>query len=119
MENEVRDPYEYEVDLRDYIKVIWEEKWLIALIFVIAVGAALGFSLSTTPEYRAQASLIITSPVADKFVNRSGEPQVLVNFTPEFNHEEIGLSDELLKSIINDLDLNSSSGGTRSLNSLN
>ncbi|MBS3787771.1 hypothetical protein KGY79_06180, partial [Candidatus Bipolaricaulota bacterium] len=41
-----------------------------------------------------------------------------VNFTPEFNHEEIGLSDELLKSIINDLDLNSSSGGTRSLNSL-
>ncbi|MBS3825275.1 hypothetical protein KGY58_01900, partial [Candidatus Bipolaricaulota bacterium] len=103
MENEVRDPYEYEVDLRDYIKVIWDEKWLIAVIFIIAVGAALAFSLSTAPKYRTQTSLMITSPVADKLVSRSGEPAGVVNFNSEFDYEEIGFSEELLKTIRSDL----------------
>jgi len=108
MENEVRDPYEYEVDLRDYIKVIWDEKWLIALIFIVAVGAALAFSLSTTPKYRTQASLIISSPIADKLVSRSGEPAGVVNFNSEFDYEEVGFSEELVKKIRSDLNQNDS-----------
>lgn len=108
MENEVRDPYEYEVDLRDYIKVIWDEKWLIALIFIVAVGAALAFSLSTTPKYRTEASLIITSPIANKLVSRSGEPFGVVNFNSEFDYEEVGFSEELVKKIRSDLNQNDS-----------
>lgn len=118
MENEVRDPYEYEVDLRDYIKVIWEQKWLIVLIFIIAVGAALAFSLSSTPTYRTRASLIITSPIADKIVSQPGGTQNQIDFVSEFDYEEVGLSDELLEEIISDLDLKTGSGKSRSLNSL-
>ncbi|MBS3735938.1 MAG: Wzz/FepE/Etk N-terminal domain-containing protein, partial [Candidatus Bipolaricaulota bacterium] len=118
MEDEVRDPYEYEVDLRDYIKVIWEQKWLIALIFIVAVGAALAFSLSSTPKYRTRASLIITSPIADKLVSQPGGTQNQVDFISEFDYEEVGFSNELLETIITDLDLTTGSGEARSLNSL-
>lgn len=118
MEKEVRDPYEYEVDLRDYIKVIWDEKWLIALIFIVAVGAALALSLSTTPKYRTQVSLIITSPVADKLVNMSGEPAGVVNFTSEFDYERVGYSEELINTIRSDLNLGGDSNDTASLSSV-
>ncbi|MCF7890711.1 hypothetical protein K9M78_05765 [Candidatus Bipolaricaulota bacterium] len=118
MENEVRDPYEYEVDLRDYIKVIWKEKWIITLIFIIAVGTALAFSLTTEPEYRTQASLVITSTVADKLVSRPGKTPARVDFIPEYDYEEEGLSNEILEAIITDLDLTTGSGKTMSLNSL-
>ena len=116
MENEVRDPYEYEVDLRDYIMVIWRKKWTIALIFVIAVGAALGFSLSTTPEYSTQASLIVTSPVASQLVDTSGGVQGVDYFSSEFDYRELGLSDDLLGTIRSDLKLTSESESGRSLN---
>lgn len=118
MEKEVRDPYEYEVDLRDYIKVIWDEKWLIALIFIVAVGAALALSLSTTPKYRTQVSLIITSPVADKLVSMSGEPAGVVNFTSEFDYERVGYSEELVNTIRSDLNLGGDSNDTASLSSV-
>ncbi len=118
MEDEVRDPYEYEVDLRDYIKVIWEKKWLITLVFVIAVGAALGFSLTTTPKYRTQASLIITSSIADQLVSQPVGTQNQVDFVSEFDYEEVAFSDDVLKSIITDLDLTTSSGESKSLDSL-
>ncbi|MFB6291458.1 MAG: Wzz/FepE/Etk N-terminal domain-containing protein, partial [Candidatus Bipolaricaulia bacterium] len=99
MEDEVRDPYEYEVDLRDYIKVIWQQKWIIALVFVIAIGAALAFSLSTKPKYSTQASLIVTSSLADRLIYFPGEPQGKVDFISKFDPKEVGFSEKLLKTL--------------------
>lgn len=48
---------EYEVDLRDYLRVIWERKWIIVGVFVIAVAAATVYSYSLPNEYRAEALL--------------------------------------------------------------
>ena len=58
MESET--PYEYEVDLRDYIHVIWKKKWLILLIFILAVGAAFGFSTMKATQSRTSTSVTIS-----------------------------------------------------------
>jgi uncharacterized protein involved in exopolysaccharide biosynthesis len=46
---------EYEVDLRDYFRVIWRKKWIILGVFLAAVVAALLLSLGMPNQYRAEA----------------------------------------------------------------
>lgn len=48
---------EYEIDLRDYLRVIWEKKWLIAGVFVVAVVLAALLSFRLPNEYEARALL--------------------------------------------------------------
>ncbi len=48
---------EYEIDLRDYLKVIWEGKWVIAGVFVVAVVLAALVSFRLPDEYEARALL--------------------------------------------------------------
>ena len=45
-------------ELRDYLRVLRERFWIIPLAVIIAVGAALAISLTSTPEYRTHASLL-------------------------------------------------------------
>ena len=48
---------EYEIDLRDYLRVIWEGKWVIAGVFVVAVVLAALVSFRLPNEYEARALL--------------------------------------------------------------
>jgi len=48
---------EYEVDLRDYLRVIWEGKWVIAGVFVVAVVLAALVSFRLPDEYEARTLL--------------------------------------------------------------
>ncbi len=48
---------EYEIDLRDYLRVIWEKKWLIAGVFIVAVILAALVSFRLPNEYEARALL--------------------------------------------------------------
>jgi len=48
---------EYEVDLRDYLRVIWERKWVVLGVFLAAIAAAAGFSYALPNEYEASALL--------------------------------------------------------------
>ncbi len=57
---------EYEIDLRDYLIVIWERKWIIVGVFVAAIIAAAVYSYTLPDEYRAQALLSYqSSPVSN------------------------------------------------------
>ncbi|MFB6286892.1 MAG: Wzz/FepE/Etk N-terminal domain-containing protein [Candidatus Bipolaricaulia bacterium] len=46
---------EYEVDLRDYLIVIWERKWIIVGVLIAALVAAAAYSYTLPNEYRASA----------------------------------------------------------------
>jgi len=46
---------EYEVDLRDYFRVIWRKKWIILGVFLAAVVAALLLSFRMPSQYEAEA----------------------------------------------------------------
>jgi uncharacterized protein involved in exopolysaccharide biosynthesis len=48
---------EYEIDLRDYLKIIWEKKWLIIGVFVVAVVLAALVSFRLPDEHEARALL--------------------------------------------------------------
>jgi LPS O-antigen subunit length determinant protein (WzzB/FepE family) len=48
---------EYEVDLRDYLRVMWERKWLIVGVFTAALVAAAAYSYTLPDEYEANALL--------------------------------------------------------------
>jgi Mrp family chromosome partitioning ATPase/capsular polysaccharide biosynthesis protein len=46
------------LELRDYLRVIKERFWVIPVIIVIAVGAALAVALTSIPQYRTYTSLL-------------------------------------------------------------
>ncbi|MFQ6033549.1 MAG: Wzz/FepE/Etk N-terminal domain-containing protein [Candidatus Bipolaricaulia bacterium] len=46
---------EYEVDLRDYFRVMWRKKWIILGVFLVAVVAALLLSFRMPSQYKAEA----------------------------------------------------------------
>ncbi len=120
MEDNLNDPYEYEVDLRDYINVIWEQKWLILAVFVVAVGLATGYSVTRPPIYRTQATLLITPRISEQIVSDSsddGDGFTTVSL-PNIVYETSALADDLLQKIISDLELKNSSGELTSVNSL-
>jgi len=48
---------EYEVDLRDYLRVIWEHKWVVLGVFIAAIIAVAVFSFTLPDEYEASALL--------------------------------------------------------------
>ena len=55
---------EYEVDLRDYFRVMWRKKWIILGVFLVAVLAALLLSLRMPSQYEASASYQLTQAPA-------------------------------------------------------
>jgi LPS O-antigen subunit length determinant protein (WzzB/FepE family) len=70
---------EYEVDLRDYLRVLWQGKWIVLATLVVAVGVAAVVSFRAPDVYRAQASLTIQSPAISGFQllpARDGEENV-------------------------------------------
>ncbi len=52
---------EYEVDLRDYLRVIWRKKWLILGVFLAAIGVALLVSFRMPSQYEATALVRLNS----------------------------------------------------------
>ena len=49
---------EYEIDLREYIMLLWDAKWFIIGLFIIAVvGAGIFSQFYLTPTYETEATL--------------------------------------------------------------
>ena len=89
---------EYEVDLRDYFHVLWKQKWIVVVTFVVAVVTALGISYSLPKVYQTRTSLLIQPPLAKEV---GGEVTGTV-FAPE-TYKQLALADDLFQEIANDL----------------
>lgn len=60
---EKRNYDEYEIDLREYIRVLWKGRYLILGLMVIALLiTGVYFKLFTSPVYEARATLLIIPP---------------------------------------------------------
>lgn len=55
----VADPGASGADLRGYFRLLWRRKWLIALVTLLAVGAALGAALAQKSSYTATAQILL------------------------------------------------------------
>lgn len=45
--------------LKDIFRIVWKRLWIVVLLPLVCVGAAVGFSLSQTPVYEASARLLV------------------------------------------------------------
>jgi len=92
------DMEEYEVDLRDYFHVLWKQKWIVIVTFVVAVVTALGISYSLPKVYETRISLLIQAPLAEEV---GGEVTGTV-FAPE-TYKQLAIAPDLFQEIANDL----------------
>lgn len=109
MEDDRLEPYEYEVDLRDYVKVIWNQKWLIVGITVLAVALATGYSLRQPEVYETQATLMVTPRISEQIVGSEEEGLRSVSL-PTSAYQQTALASDLLEEIIRDLELENKEG---------
>jgi capsular exopolysaccharide synthesis family protein len=54
------------LELRDYLRILWGRRWLIALCLALAAGTALGFSARITPTYAATAKVFVGPRTVEK-----------------------------------------------------
>ena len=106
----MQDNDEYEVDLRDYLHVLWEGKWIIIFTFLVAVATALALSYSTPKQYQTQTSLLLLPPLSTEV---GGEVTGTV-FSPE-TYKRLAVVSDLLQEVINQVYPN---GGGCSVDSL-
>ncbi len=57
-----RDVAVRQKDLRDYLRILWRRKWIVALAVVIAMGVSVGAFLHQQRQYRASAEVLTEAP---------------------------------------------------------
>jgi len=108
----MRDNDEYEVDLRDYLRVLWKGKWIVIITFLVAVVTALAISYSTPKQYQTQTSLLLLPPLSTEV---GGEVTGTV-FSPE-TYKRLALASDLLQEVIDQVYPNGGGGSVDSLKS--
>ena len=89
---------DYEVDLRDYFHVLWKQKWIVIVTFLVAVATALGISYASPKTYQTETSLLILPPLATEV---GGEVTGTV-FSPE-TYKRLALSGDLFQEVIDNV----------------
>lgn len=89
-------------NLRDYMKLLWARRWLVALSVAVAAGSALAFSSRQVPVYEAEARVFIGPRTAE--ATDIGEVLEELNFSGEFlaSYAELLKSRPLAEQVVRD-----------------
>jgi capsular exopolysaccharide synthesis family protein len=91
------------VDFKQIIQVL-KRRWLtIALLFVIAVGAASAYTFTATKQYQSTAGIFVSADTRDATDSYAAQ---VGNLTAMPSYADLGSSTELMNRVIQDLDLN-------------
>jgi len=91
---------EREVELIDYLRILWRQKWVIVVTFVAAVVAAWAVSRAISPTYQTETSLLLLPPLSSQL----GAEAVGSRLAPEA-YEELAVSTSLLQVVMEEVDL--------------
>jgi uncharacterized protein involved in exopolysaccharide biosynthesis len=92
-----------EIDLREYITVLFDRKWLILGIIIICLAASIIYSyILTDSVYQAQSTLLILPPQYTTSIE--------VGTLPIDTYRDLALSDDIKQQIISDLELETANG---------
>jgi uncharacterized protein involved in exopolysaccharide biosynthesis len=61
-----------QVGLREYVLQLWARKWVIALVFVLAVGGTLGYCVISTAKYSGTSELLLTPTLSPTLLEANG-----------------------------------------------
>ena len=102
---------EYEIDLREYILLIWDKKFLLVGLVVFAMIAAVIFTnLVADPQYEASSTLLIMPPMYTTSIE--------VGSFPIETYRELSKTAQMRTKIIEKLDLRDDEGELISQSSL-
>jgi polysaccharide biosynthesis transport protein len=90
---------DHEIELIDYLRVLWRQKWVIAVTFVVAVAAALAAVQGISPTYQTQTSLLILPPLSGQLDAEA----VGSRLTPEA-YQQLAVSTSILQMVIEKVD---------------
>ena len=85
---------ENQVELIDYLRVLWRQKWVIIVTFVAAAVVAWGVSRTVAPTYETQTSLLLLPPLSSQLDAEA----VGSRLAPEA-YQELAVSTSLLVSV--------------------
>lgn len=105
---------EYEIDLRDYLRVIWEKKFLIVGIFLVSVIAAGAFSALQEPHYVTSTTLLITPTITEELEKEQQGEFPLSTET----YRQMAMANDILREIIDKNQLKNARGEPISVGSL-
>ena len=77
--------------VRDYIRILWARKWLVALVAFLVVAVVEALSFMQTPVYRAEVRLVLPPPAP--IVSTGG----LVK-QPEYNNTDTATQSQFIES---------------------
>jgi len=93
---------ELEIDLREYILLLWRKKWVIMGLVVVAVIAAYFYTVITTDvQYKATSKILLMPP---------RHTEVDISRMGRSTYADLAQSDDLLRRIIEKLDLRDGEG---------
>jgi len=105
----IDDEDEFDFSIGDILTVLWERKWWILLAALLGLVAALGYSLSKSPLYRATATIELNPPSVPVLSNGGDASEGLVVPTTDsqFQETQIGIlrSRALAERVVQDLGL--------------
>lgn len=85
---------EYEVNLADYLGVLWKEKWVVIVTFLVAVATALAVSYSLPKQYQVETALLIPPLAQDVGGQVTGTV-----YSPE-TYQRLAIAGDLLQEVI-------------------
>jgi len=83
-----------DVELIDYLRVLWRQKWVIAATLIAAVVAAWGASRAAAPTYQTETSLLLLPPLSSQL----GAEAAGSRLAPEA-YKELAVSTSLLQLV--------------------
>jgi len=108
------DERNQDVELIDYLRVLWRQKWVIVITFVAAVAAAWGASRNITPTYRSDASMLLLPTYASELEAESPGSRLEPNA-----YKMLATSTDVLRAIVEGVGLPESTGIGELRNRLN
>ncbi|MGC9530381.1 MAG: GumC family protein, partial [Candidatus Bipolaricaulaceae bacterium] len=85
-------------DLREYVRVLWQGKWIVAATLLVAVGAALAVSFAAPKRYRTETELLIFPPLAQEV----GGDILGTVYSPQ-TYKRLAMAADLLQQVIEEV----------------
>ena len=96
--------FESQVSINDYLRILYQGRWIIIISFIVVIIATLYFTLTTPPQYEATTTIMIESSGAMERtifdINYFGNQSTMM-----FNQIEILKSRSIAENVIKRLDL--------------
>ncbi|MEM7091454.1 MAG: polysaccharide biosynthesis tyrosine autokinase [Actinomycetota bacterium] len=65
-----------ELDLRDYVQMVWRNRWLVLSILTAVIAVSVGLTLATAPQYESTSSVLLRTPMNSQVFPTVGPSQL-------------------------------------------